>query len=68
MLAPAPTENTASVELATMAEEATIAKLEALVNCAGRHESALSTSNSQSVVLSRTAPVTTAATVKVLRP
>ena len=64
MLAPAPAENTASVELATMAEEATIVKLKALVNCAGRRESALSTSNSRSVVLSRTAPVTTAATLR----
>ena len=64
MLAPAPAENTASVELATMAEEATIAKLEALVNCAGRRKSALSTSNSRSIVLSRTAPVTTAATLR----
>jgi hypothetical protein len=40
VLVPAPTESTASVELASVTEEATIAKFEALVNCAGRRESA----------------------------
>jgi hypothetical protein len=37
---PVPAESTASLELASVAEEVTTAKLEALVHCAGRCEGA----------------------------